>query len=76
LTIANLLKVALLTPRACGAASLMARCATPDVEHPISFITFFSRCGEIEIHISIPSLSPFRFYIIYILLIGLFDLFH
>jgi hypothetical protein len=26
---------ALLTPRACDAASLMARCATPDVKHPI-----------------------------------------
>jgi hypothetical protein len=27
--------LALLTPPACGAASLMARCATPDVGHPI-----------------------------------------
>jgi hypothetical protein len=27
--------LALLTPRVCGAASLMARCATPDVRHPI-----------------------------------------
>jgi hypothetical protein len=25
----------LLTPRACGTASLMGRCATPDVGHPI-----------------------------------------
>jgi hypothetical protein len=28
--------LALLMPRGCGAASLMARCATPDVGHPIS----------------------------------------
>jgi hypothetical protein len=40
LTAANLLRVALLTPRACGAASLMARCATPDIGH---FICAFAK---------------------------------
>jgi hypothetical protein len=40
LTAANLLRVALLTPRASGAASLMARCATPDVGHPIHWQQF------------------------------------
>jgi hypothetical protein len=38
LTAAKLLRVALLTPRACGTVSLMARCATPDVGHPICLI--------------------------------------
>jgi hypothetical protein len=38
LTTSNLIRAALLTPRACGAASLMARCATSDVRHPISGI--------------------------------------
>jgi hypothetical protein len=35
LVASNLLRVALLTPRACGAPSLMERCATADVRHPI-----------------------------------------
>jgi hypothetical protein len=30
--------LALLTPRAFSAASLMARCVTPDVGHPISLL--------------------------------------
>jgi hypothetical protein len=33
--------LALLTPQACGAASLMARCATPDVGHPIYDVYVF-----------------------------------
>jgi hypothetical protein len=36
--------LALLTPRACGAASLMARCATPDVGQCITWTNIGTKC--------------------------------
>jgi hypothetical protein len=43
--------IVLLTPRACGAASLMARCATPDVGHPIGSQADSDQFGSVGSHL-------------------------